>query len=616
MLLFLRNHRSVSFVPGEGGDRWAAANNQVARGVHVPGFFILESKGYSMADRVWRLNQPDPALCRSLAGQLGISCVVAQILINRGICEPAAALPFLNGTLDLLADPFLFPGMDRAVERLTRAVQDREMILVYGDYDVDGVTSVSLLMRVLLPLARGRLVYYIPNRLEEGYGLNIEALERAAAKGVKVVVTVDCGVSAVDEARKAKELGLDLIITDHHEPPAELPEAVAVMDPKIPGCPYPFKDLAGVGMAYRLACALAGPLGISREALLAELDLVALGTVADIVPLVGENRVLVKYGLERINRTSNEGLKALIAVSGLQGKEISTGHLGFGLAPRINAAGRLGNSHCGVQLFLSTDPVKADELARQLDGGNRTRQGIETQLAEQASAQAESLLEKGDRRTLVLAGEGWHHGVIGIVASKIVERFYRPTVLVALEGDEGRGSGRSIPGFHLYQALEKCSSHLTRFGGHEYAAGLSIERHAVEPFSELLEALGRECLADSDMVPSLRVDAEIELSEATLELARQLSLLAPYGPSNPEPVLAAKDVSLGAMRGVGENGKHLKVQVAKKLTRVDGIGFGMGSMLPVFRQGQAVNLAFSLGENEWNGRTSVQLFLKDIKSAV
>lgn len=569
-----------------------------------------------MTDRIWRLCPPEPGLCRGLAEELGVSQVVAQILINRGICDAAAARPFLHGTMNLLADPYLFPGMDRAVQRLVQAIRNGETILVYGDYDVDGVTSVSLLMRLLLPVARGRLVYYIPNRLEEGYGLNIDALERAAGKGVRVVVTVDCGINALDEARRARDLGLDLIITDHHEPPAELPEALAVMDPKIAGCPYPFKDLAGVGMAFRLADALAGELGISRETLLGELDLVALGTVADVVPLTGENRILVKYGLQRLNNTANEGLKALIAVSGLQGKSITTGHLGFALAPRINAAGRLGNSHSGVQLFLSTDPDKAADLARQLDGGNRTRQAIETRLADEAAAQAETLLEKGDRRTLVLAGEGWHHGVIGIVASKIVERFYRPTILLALDGDEGRGSGRSIPGFHLYHALELCSSHLTRFGGHEYAAGLSIDRREIESFAQQFEAHAQDCLADDDMIPSLRVDAQIDLSEATLDLARQLALLAPYGPRNPEPVLAANDVYLDALRGVGENGKHLKVQAVKKLARVDGIGFGMGSMLDSLQQGGPVNLAFSLGENEWNGRTSVQLMLKDIKSGV
>lgn len=555
-------------------------------------------------------------LKETIARELGVSPVVAQILINRGFGDVDSARSFLSASMDDLGDPFLFEGMGRAVDRISRAVLGDEKILIYGDYDVDGVTSVSVLMRLLLPLARGRLYFYIPNRLEEGYGLNLEAVEKAARNGISVIITVDCGISAVKEAEAAQKLGVDLIITDHHEPPSELPPAFSIMDPKMPGCAYPFSSLAGVGMAFKLATALASRLPISRERLEAVLDLVALGTVADIVPLVGENRILVKYGLEQLNRTTNEGLKALVDVCGLQGRDIGTGHLGFSLAPRINATGRLGNSYAGVQLFLTNDPQRAAELARELDGENRRRQQIEADLLDQAARQAETQMSGGDRRTLVLAGEGWHHGVIGIVASKIVDRFYRPAIMIGFDGPEGRGSGRGIPGFHLYRALKECAPHLVKFGGHEFAAGLSIERGSLEAFSAAFENHARTCLRDEDLIPSLRVDAEIELSEATLDLARQIDCLAPHGPSNPQPILVCRDVCLASMKGVGENGKHLKVQARKGTRQVDGIGFGMGEYMAQLPQGSSVSIAFSLEENLWNGNSSVQLNLKDIKATM
>jgi single-stranded-DNA-specific exonuclease len=534
-------------------------------------------------------------------------------MINRGIHSIDQARAFLRGTIADLHDPFLFPGMDRAAERIVRAIQSGEKILVFGDYDVDGITSVALLMRLLHPYAKKNLFFHIPNRLEEGYGLNTQAIEKAGRNGIKLIITVDCGITAVAEVELAKSLGMDVIVTDHHEPPAVLPEALALINPKIEGCPYPFRDLCGAGVAFKLAMAVADKLGLSNEEVFREIDLVALATVADMVPLFGENRIIVKAGLERITKTTNEGLKALIAVCGIEGREITAGHLAYYLAPRINAAGRLGYAQTGINLFLATDPDKALAFARRLETENRERQAIEAELTECACRQAEELLAKGDRRTLVLAGEHWHHGVIGIAASKIVERFYRPAILIGWDGTEGRGSGRSIQGFHLYHALERCAAHLTRFGGHESAAGISINKDSLEPFAEEFENYAQECLDDRDLIPSLNADVEIELEQVTLDLARQLAELGPFGSQNPEPIFVCRNIMMISPKGVGGNGKHLKFKARSSKACIDGIGFGFGSWLPDLQPQTAVDLAFSLEENCWNGISSAQVNVKDLK---
>jgi len=566
-----------------------------------------------MIERVWQVKQPQPDLCRTFAENLGISPVISQILINRGINSVDQARAFLGGTISDMHDPFLFPGMDRAAERIVQAIQDGEKILIFGDYDVDGITSVALLIRLLHPYAPKNLFYHIPNRLEEGYGLNKPAIEKAARNGIKLIITVDCGITAAAEIALAKSLGMEVIVSDHHEPPAMLPEALALINPKIADCPYPFRDLCGAGVAFKLAMAVADKIGISNDILFGEIDLVALATVADMVPLFGENRIIVKAGLERIANTTNEGLKALIAVCGLGDREITAGHMAYYLAPRINAAGRLGYAQTGINLFLATEPDKALSLARKLEAENRERQAIEAELTGYACRQAEELLEKGDRRTLVLAGENWHHGVIGIAASKIVERFYRPTILIGWDGAEGRGSGRSIQGFHLYHALEKCAGHLTRFGGHESAAGLSITRDSLEQFAEEFENYAQGCLDDSDLIPSLNADVEIELEQATIELARQLTELGPFGSQNPEPILVCRNIMMVSPKGVGGNGKHLKFKAQSTNARIDGIGFGFGSRLPDLQSQTAVDLAFALEENIWNGVSSAQVNVKDLK---
>ncbi|HCT37404.1 MAG TPA: single-stranded-DNA-specific exonuclease RecJ [Firmicutes bacterium] len=582
-------------------------------GVCFPAVFSFKKQEELMIERVWQIKQPQPDLCRTFAENLGVSPVISQILINRGISSIDQARAFLGGTISDLHDPFLFPGMDRAAERIVQAIRDGEKILIFGDYDVDGITSVALLIRLLYPYAKRNLFYHIPNRLEEGYGLNSAAIEKAGRNGITLLITVDCGITAVAEIELAKSLGMDVIVSDHHEPPAVLPEALALINPKIPDCPYPFRDLCGAGVAFKLAMAVSDKIGISEEALFREIDLVALATVADMVPLFGENRIIVKAGLERIANTTNEGMKALIAVCGLGERAITTGHLAFYLAPRINAAGRLGYAQTGINLFLATDPDQALSLARKLEAENRERQAIEAELTGCACRQAEELLAKKDQRTLVLAGDNWHHGVLGIVASKIVERFYRPAILIGWDGTEGRGSGRSIQGFHLYHALEECAGHLTRFGGHESAAGLSITRNSLDQFAEAFENHAQGCLDDSAMIPALNADVEIELEQATLELARQLTGLEPFGSQNPEPILVCRNIMMVSPKGVGGNGKHLKFKAQSANARLDGIGFGLGSRLPDLQSKTAVDLAFALEENTWNGVSSAQANVKDLK---
>ncbi|HYH03204.1 MAG TPA: single-stranded-DNA-specific exonuclease RecJ [Bacillota bacterium] len=567
-----------------------------------------------MGKKIWKIATNISNDAENLAKALGISALLAQLLLNRGISAPDSAERFLTPNLMQLHDPFLFTQMERAVERIRRAIEKQEYVLVYGDYDVDGITSISLMIRVLAKYLPGRLLYYIPKRLEEGYGLHLSSLEKALAKGVNLIITVDCGISAVEEAGYLKERGIDLIITDHHEPQEVLPDAYAIINPKAPGSGYPFAQLAGVGVAFKLLQGLAKIMPEIETRIFDNLDLVAFGTVADIVPLLEENRILVKYGLERLNKTHNIGIQALIEVLGLKGREINCGHIGFILAPRINAAGRLGNPSIGVKLFLSSEAGQAQQLAKELDQENQHRQEIENMVLTEAQAQIAADPRVNDEHAIVLAGEGWHLGVIGIVASRLVELYHKPVILIGLEGEEGRGSGRSIAGFNLFEAIEKCGHYLIKYGGHEYAAGLSIERSQIAGFKEAFLQIAKESLTQDDLLPTLRVESMIELSGVTLDLVRELGKLAPCGPSNPTPVLGCKSLSLVGTRSVGENGKHLKVKVKHENIIREGIGFNLGFLYPELASTSEVDLAFSLEENNWNGSSSVQLNLKDVRT--
>lgn len=563
--------------------------------------------------RRWTLRDHDGEAAKIIAAELAIDPAVASLLAARGIRDGSSARRFLASSLADVRNPLLLKGMGEAADRLVLAWSRGETVCVYGDYDVDGVTATALLTSFFRQIGI-RCFYYIPNRLEEGYGLSADGLRRVAEKA-RVVVSVDCGVNAVAEAELAARLGLDLVITDHHTPGPVIPNACAVINPLQPGCSYPFKSLAGVGVAFNLMVALRGRLreagafaGGGEPNLREYLDLVALGTIADVVPLTEENRIFVKYGLRELSTSARSGVKALKEVAGVTGA-VSCGAVGFRLAPRLNAAGRLEDAARGVELLLETDPARAAAIAAELDASNAERQAIEREIMADALALVEGKPDMAERKSIVLASGAWHPGVIGIVASRMVDTFHRPTVLIALQDGEGRGSGRSIPGFHLYDALDACAEHLTKFGGHRYAAGLSLDESTLERFVDRFEEVSAGLLSPDDLVPVLRVDAELSPREVTAELVDAISSLEPFGPGNPEPLFILSGAEIVEQRPVG--GNHLKMRLSKEGRIFDAIGFNLAETGP--RLSGAVDLVFSLGWNEWNGRKSLQLTLKDIR---
>ncbi len=549
-------------------------------------------------------------LTRDLVEKLQVSPLVAALLQQRGIADLDQGRLYLSSRLAAMPDPLLMADMESAVGRLCRAVEQGERIAVHGDYDVDGITASALLVENLRSFG-ATVDYYIPLRLVDGYGLSGEALQRAADSGAKVAVSVDCGVSAHDEARLAKELGLDLIITDHHQPPDHLPEALAVINPHRSDCTFPYKGLAGVGVAFMLLVALRSRLrqqgwfdARPEPDLRRSLDLVALGTIADIAPLTGLNRILVTAGLAVLNQGQRPGIAALREVADV--KEVNCGSVGFRLAPRLNAAGRLQDAAQGVALLLEPSPDKALESARHLDDCNRERQAIEQQTLEQALEQLTKTFDPS-QRSIVLADSEWHSGVIGIVASRLVERFYRPTVLIAVDNGIGKGSARSIRGFHLYRALYDCQQQLSGFGGHEYAAGLSIPSEHIETFAADFEAVAEKELRDDQLQPRHLFDQEVLLEELTLETVTDLDLLAPFGMGNPQPLLVARNLRAQQVQILGE--KHLRFTARQGGYSQPCIAFGMAARIDELAG--EFDLLFTPDINEWRGRSSVQLKVKD-----
>ena len=559
----------------------------------------------------------DEARAARLAAELRLHPLAARVLDARGLGDPSAAESFLAVRLADLPDPFAMAGMDAAVARIVHAVESGERIACYGDYDVDGVTSTALLAG-FLRAAGGEVTIYTPHRLVEGYGLNAGAVERLARQGVRLLVTLDCGITSVDEVRTAAGLGLDTVVVDHHTVPVELPAAAAILNPHRPGCAYPAKELAAVGVTFALAMALRRRLrergrfggGRSEPNLRAALDLVALGTVADVVPLVGTNRILVRWGLEELARGRRPGLRALKRVAGIaEGAPVSAGQVAFRLAPRINAAGRLDDAGRGVRLLLEEDAARARALAEELDRENQARQEIERRMLDEALADATVRVRAG-ARGLVLARDGWHAGVVGIVAARVAERFHRPAVLVGVgEDGTGKGSGRSIEGFHLYDALAACAGHLKAFGGHRHAAGVTVTREAVPRFREAFEAHAAARIADEDLVPRCRIDGWVAEADLTDRAAEDLDRLGPFGAGHPEPVFALRGTPSRA-RTVGAGGTHLKLALGRGL---DAIGFGLGERLAACAG--PVEAAFSLGFDEWDGSRRLQLRLRDLRPA-
>ncbi len=572
----------------------------------------------------WLLPRTDPGLSCSLSRELGLSPVTAQVLVNRGVHDGDSARAFLNPQLNDLADPDLLPGIDAAVERILGAVRNREKVLVYGDYDVDGTAATALLVKFFRLLSLD-VEYYVPHRIQEGYGLNMAAIAEFKRRGRSLVVTVDCGVSAVAESDYARAEGIDLIVTDHHEPGEQIARACAVVDPKLTGSLYPFRDLAGVGVAFKLAWAVAKrfsngeKMGAEfRTFLLHSLGLVALGTVADVVPLTGENRVLVRHGLRALGSSSGPGLRALMDCARIKNTHLRAADVAYGLGPRLNAAGRMAEAGLAVELMITDDEATALEIAQKLNRHNIDRQKLQNDIFQHAR---EMLLMRPDFesvRAIVLSHDSWHPGVIGIVASKLVDEFARPAVLIAIDGAVGKGSARSVPGFHLFNALDGLRHRMISFGGHAGAAGFRI---AVEHIPELSEHLNTVAASEAAELfgPSIEVDAEVGLGDLSERLVSELEQLAPHGQANREPLFVVRGLTIaGKPRLMGMKGQHVSFYVSNGTISHRAVTFGNGAGLydQIIAGARNCSLVFSPRIDTWNGSGEMELRIKDIHLAL
>ena len=570
-----------------------------------------------MVSYVWDELHCDQERSGELARQLGVDPLLARLLCLRGVDTPEAAWRFLNPSLDQLHDPMRLTGMAVAVDRLLAAVARHERIAIHGDYDVDGITSTVILRRTL-ELLGGDVCHFVPERIRDGYGLNTPAIERLHAEGVSVIVSVDCGIRGMEAGRRARELGVDLIITDHHEPDAaELPDALAVINPKQRGCDYPDKNLAGVGVALKLVQALCGRTQNDRW-LSAFIKIAALGTLADVVPLIGENRVIAKLGLEALSRGPHKvGLRALLDASGLSGRPIDSYHVAFMIAPRVNAAGRMSTPDIAMRLLLASDEAmlsEARDLAEQLNRENERRQLEERGIVAQAKKIVEGDPDIGARSLLVVAGEGWHRGVIGIVASKLVDAFHRPAIVISIDGDTAHGSCRSIPGFDMLAALEAHAGHLEKFGGHRVAAGLTMESARIKAFRSAITLWADQRLGPDDLRPRLRLDAPIRFRDIRPELVEALTRLAPFGAGNAKPLFHAHGLT------VADGPRTLKERHLSLSVRQDGVAFRgvfwrgaeRADLIAANRGG--LDAAFSIEQNTFNGTTRTEISLADVKA--
>lgn len=569
-------------------------------------------KAVLQAKAKWITAETDATAAQTLADELGLSTVLARLLVARGLADPTRAAGFLYGGEDIFHDPFMLDGMRPAVERIGRALKDGEKLLVYGDYDADGVCSTALMSRLMATLGANS-EYYIPHRQHEGYGLNNAAIDDAAERGIKLIITVDNGISAVEQIAHARERGIDVIVTDHHEPPTLLPEAYALINPKKPGCPYPFKELAGVGVAWKLAHALLGD--VPRQ----WLELAAIGTIADLMPLQGENRTLVKLGLEQIRSAGSPGIRALLDVADIDPRQTSAGHVGFSLAPRINASGRMERADTAVACLIADDAQQAAEHAGELDRLNRERQQLVDEMAEQAIALAEKLREAGMlEKVLVLSAEQWNVGVAGIVASKVLERYYRPTIILCIDPATGKakGSARSIPGFDMYEAMSSCAELFDHYGGHKAAAGMTLSRELLPDLHRALNDYADNVLTEEQLQPQLRADLELRLDDISPEMIGQLELLAPFGMNNPSPRFIISGLQVKDTRLMGRDRQHVKLQLAdpgnESLT-LEAVGFGKAAWCSQLSATAKVDVVGEASINEWNGQRKAQLIVQDLR---
>ena len=567
-------------------------------------------------DRIWKVKPISPQAVQ-LASDTALSPLQAQLLINRGISDNESARSFLYPRLGNMADPMLFKDMDRALQVILKAIENREKITIYGDYDADGLTGTALLLNFFSSLGLA-VSFYIPSRLDEGYGLNKQAIEKIVQDGTGLIITVDCGISNKEEILLAMNSGTRVVVTDHHETPDNFQALCPVINPRQADCCFPFKDLAGVGVSFFLAVAIRAALrekgcfGKKPEPDLRDyLDLVALGTVADRVPLLDQNRILVKSGMEIMTRTRWPGVRAMKDVAAIS-SEISSDDLAFRLAPRLNAPGRMGDPLTALKILTVESSSMARDLASEIDTANRERQVVERDILNQIETMMRTTQGTGDFRTLVLAGSNWHKGVLGIVASRLVDRYHRPSLVFNVHDGIAVGSGRSIDGFNLYNALNQLGHLFDKFGGHAHAAGFTMKASNIKLLRRELEDLARSDrygLKDEDLVPSFDVDAEISFEDITPEMVRQVRALSPFGEANPEPLILARSLEVIGSRVVGE--KHLKLRVRQERKTFDAIGFGMGARHPL--GGKTINMIFTPEMNRWQGYESIQLRIVDIK---
>jgi len=570
------------------------------------------------APRRWvqRGQAADDAAVQSLATSLNLPPALCRLLVQRGFGDVASARTFLKPRLDDLHDPMLLADADRAVERIVRAVRQHERILVHGDYDVDGICAAALFTRVLRALGAD-VETFVPHRMTDGYDLSHAGVRKAVEVGAALILTGDCGIVAHDAVQQAVAAGIDVVITDHHTPGDTLPAAVAVLNPNRHDCDYPEKGLAGAGVAFKLCEALVRALGGDRDALLWHLDLVALATIADLAPLCGENRILAHYGLKVLRETRNPGLRALMQRAGISTEQpISAGQVSHVLAPRINAVGRMGAASRGVRLLLADDAREADPLADEMEAENRTRQSVDRQILDEAMAMLEQRFDPASDYGILLSSPDWHPGVIGIVASRVVERVHRPVILLSEDHETGRarGSARSIPPFHLYEGVHACAALLERYGGHRQAAGMEVRLERIDEFRDTFNAHARSVLTPHDLVAEVKVDLEISLGEANADLLRLMRHCGPFGLGNPQPVFTVRNATVaGYPKEVG-NGQHLKLMLAQGDARLPAIGFRMAERLRSFDIARhPFDVAFQLQEESFNGRTTLQARLVDLR---
>lgn len=561
-------------------------------------------------NKKWQIYQIDEEKVEEIAKNYNINKLLAIILVNRDIIEQEQIKKFLEPKRNDFYDPYQMPDMEIAVERIMKAIDNEEKIIIYGDYDVDGITSVTVLKRFLEE--RGiKVEEYIPNRLEEGYGLNKKAIDKIVKDGNQLMITVDCGISAIEEVDYANRLGIETIITDHHEPGNELPKAIAVVDAKRKDNKYPFRNLAGVGVVFKLIQALGMRMGLAEKEYLKYLDIVCIGTISDIVPLVDENRVIVKLGLKLVEQTKNLGLKSIIQSSGYN--QVDSNTVSFGVAPRINACGRMGHQEEALKLFLATDANEVSELTQKLNEYNKIRQETEKNIYNEAVEEIEKN-KLYDKNTIVIMKENWHHGVIGIVSSKITELYFKPSILLCEEGENGKGSGRSIPGFDLYEALTKCKQSIDKFGGHSMAIGINIKKDKFEEFKEELEKIAEEQNI-KEIIQILKIDAQIRLDDINKEMVESLKQLEPFGEENKMPVFAFRNLKINSIRALSE-GKHLKLTLKDNKNIVNAIGFNLGELSNEYKIGDKVDVVGNLEINTFNGVSNIQINIKDIMKSV